>query len=133
MRRHLLLLICVPALVAGCGGAADSSEDFSGEEQKVAQVIEDLQEAAADDAARRACQSLLASEVVQKAPGGDCTKAVEQAFEDADNYDLTVDDVRISGTRATARVKAGRDEDQVETITLVREGNVWKIAQLAGS
>jgi hypothetical protein len=133
MCRHLLLLIFVPALFAGCGAATNSADDFSGEEEKVAQVVEDLQDAAQDDAPRRVCQSLLASEVIQKIPGGDCQKAVAKAFDDADNFDLTVDDVRISGTRATARVKAGRDEDQVETITLVREGTVWKISQLAGS
>ena len=66
-------------------------------------------------------------------PGGDCRAAIAKAFDDADNFELKVDDVRISGTRATARVKAGHDEDQVETITLVREGNVWKISQLAGA
>src|SRR3954454_3373989 len=130
MRRHLLLLMCLPALLAGCGAAANSADDFSGEDQKVAQVIEDLQDAAQDDAPDRVCKTLLATSVVQKIPGGDCRRAIDRAFDDADNFDLSVDDVRISGTTATARVKAGADEDQVENITLVREGNVWKISQL---
>ena len=132
MTRRLPALAAALALLAGCG-STDSTGEFSGDEKDVAQVVEDLQQAANDDDARTVCRSLLSSEAIQRIPGGDCTKAIDQAFEDADNFELTVDDVRVSGTRATAKVKAGRDEDQVETVELVKQGDVWKITRLAGS
>ena len=135
MRTRSLLvpaLITAAALAAGCGSAS-STADFEGEAKDVAQVIEDLQEYAQQDDANEICQNVLDSEVVQRIPGGDCVRTISQAIDDADNYDLTVDSVRVSGTTARARVKAGRDEDQVETIELRKTGDVWKITRLAAA
>jgi len=132
VRRLALSLLAVLALAAaaGCGQAADSAGDFSGEEKKVAQVIEDLQDAATKDEPRRICNALLAPQA--KARVKDCLGAMRQALDDADNYDLTVKDVTIDGATARARVAAGRDEDQMETIELVRVGSDWRISALAG-
>jgi hypothetical protein len=134
--RRLVRTTVVPILallaLAGCGQAADSAGDFKGEEKKVAQVIEDLQEYAQQDDAGEICETILDPDAVQGIPGGDCEKAMKQAIDEADNYDLTVDSVRVSGTTARARVKAGRDEDQVETIELRKRSDLWKITRLAG-
>jgi len=132
VRSRLTIALVLAAALAGCGGTS-ATGDFKGEEKEVAQVIEDLQEYAAKDDANEICESVLDTEVVQRIPGGDCEKTIKQAIDEADNYDLTVDSVRISGTSARARVKAGRDEDQVETIELRKEGDVWKITSLAGA
>ena len=132
MRIRLPIALLVAASLAGCGSSSSSTE-FEGEEKDVAQVIEDLSDYAQRDEANEICQNVLDTEVVQRIPGGDCVKTIEQAIEEADNYDLTVDSVRVSGTTARARVKAGRDEDQVETIELRKNGDVWKITRLAAA
>ena len=132
MRTRLPIALLVAASIAGCGGSSSSGQ-FEGEEKEVAQVIEDLQDYAQRNEANEICQNVLDTEVVQRISGGDCVKTIEQAIDEADNYDLTVDSVRVSGTTARARVKAGRDEDQVETIELRKNGDVWKITRLAAA
>ena len=124
------MLIAVLAL-AGCGESGNSAGDFDGEEKRVAEVVEDLQEAGVEDEPRRICQALLAPQLVRTIRG-DCVEAVDAALKDADTYDLVVKDVRITGTNARARVESGRDGDQTETIELVRVGRDWKISRLGG-
>ncbi len=127
MKRPALLLALLALLAAGCGEAATSAGDFKGEERRVAEVVEDLQKASVDDDTREICRRLLAPDVVK----GDCEKTVDAALKDADTYELDVKDVRITGTNARARVEAGREGDQVETIELVRVGRDWRIARPA--
>ena len=131
----LALLAAVALAVAACGGTADSAQDFEGAEQDVARAIEDLEEAGQEDEPRRICQALLAREVVEniEASGGDCVEAVEKALDQTDTFSLTVESVRVSGTTALARVETGVDEEKLETIELVREGDAWRIAKLPGS
>ena len=132
----LLVVLAALALIAGaCGGTGDSAQDFEGAQQDVAQAIEDLEEAAQEDEPRRICQALLAREVVEniEAAGSDCVEAVETALDQTDTFSLTVESVRVSGTTARARVETGVDEEQIETIELVREGDAWKVSKLPGA
>ena len=134
-RSHAAVTLALAALaLAGCG-ATDSSQDFEGPERDVAQAIEDLEEAGQEDEPRRVCQALLAREVVERieASGGDCTQAIQKALDQTDTFSLTVESVRVTGTTARARVETGVDEEKVETIELVREGNQWKISGLPGA
>jgi hypothetical protein len=56
---------------------------------------------------------------------------VETAVKDADDFDLTVEDVSLAGARATARVKSReRDAERVRTLELVREGGNWRVSGL---
>ena len=127
--RPLLPILVLLALLAGCGASADdSASDFQGAEKEVAQTIEDLEEAATEDEPRRICEALLASEVADGIE--DCPKAVEKAVDEADTFTLTVEDVTVKGTNATARVETGDDEEAIETITLVKESDGWRISAL---
>jgi hypothetical protein len=122
-------------VATGCGGSASSAEDFDGEQQDVAEVVEDLQKAATDDEPRKICTQFLAENLRSQTP--DCPRAVDEALKDADLYELEVTkiepaNITASTRTATATVESGRDGDQVEKITLVREGRAWKISQLAG-
>ena len=125
------LAAAVPVLAA-CGGSSSSTEDFQGTEKQVAQVVEDLSDAGRDKDAKRICERLLAPAVVQqlKATRRDCVAAVDGALDDADNFDLSVTDVTVNGNRASAKVESGGDEDEVETLQLVRVGNGWRLASL---
>lgn len=135
MRASLSLLALLALLAAGCGGATSSAEQFEGEQKAVAETVEDLQQASVDDDAERICTRILARELREAA--GDCPKAIDEALADADTYDLEVTkvepaEITASTRTATATVESGRDGDQVERITLVREGREWRISQLAG-
>jgi hypothetical protein len=127
----LVIALLAGVLLAGCGGApADDTSDFSGAEKEVAGVIEDLQAAADEDAPKRVCDDLLAQALTREL-GDRCPQAMAQAFDDADTSEIAVQDVRISGATARARITVGTEDDE-ELLELVREGDVWRIARFAG-
>jgi hypothetical protein len=125
-------LVLAALALSACGqGQSSSADKFTGEQQRVAQAVEDLQSAGASRDEAELCSRVLAKDLVDRLAAGtrSCTQEVERALGDADEFDLTVQSVQVSGTTATARVKDGRD--RVQTLRLVREGSDWKVAALA--
>ena len=113
--------------LAGCG-AQSATGDFEGEDKRVAQVVVDLQKAAQESDERLICRQLLSTELVRTL--GDCNKTVDGALKVADTPEMTVEEVEVTGTTATAEVQSGRDPDAVRTIQLAKEGDDWKLADL---
>jgi polyhydroxyalkanoate synthesis regulator phasin len=131
MRRTALALILAATATAGCTSSGNADPSFDGEQEAVANVVDDLVEAATDEDGRRVCREILAAPLRDKLGNG-CQNAMEQAFEDADVTQLSVDSVRVSGDTARAQVDAGRDEEKAErrTFEFVREGRDWRISSL---
>jgi hypothetical protein len=123
-------------LLAGCGSAASqpsSVDNFkNGDERAVAQKVEDLEDAGTKREPERICNDILARSLVQElgAAGADCTAEMEKAIEDADNYELDVRDVTISGGTATATVRRG-DDGPTERMEFTREGDDWRATSLS--
>jgi hypothetical protein len=57
---------------------------------------------------------------------------MQKAIEDADDFDLEVRDVSITGETATARVQRGED-GPTETMQFTREGGQWRATALSSS
>ena len=136
MLRTLLALGAIAAVaVAGCASQTtsnDSSGKFRGEQRLVANTIEDFESAASKGDQDQICRDLLARPLVVRYTehGGTCEDAVDGALKDTDSFGLTVESVRITGTDATARVKADRGKNDVlRTINLVKEGPGWRISE----
>jgi hypothetical protein len=137
-RPALLAAVLAGAvLAAACAPSTSSSSNstskFKGEQRQVAQTIEDLESAAKDGNEAKMCNELLARSLTQQlaAHGGSCPTAAKTAVKDADSLGMTVDRVRITDGRATARVTLDRgSKDKVANIQLVREGARWKISAL---
>ncbi len=131
---RLAPVLLVVLFLAGCGAQESSSaEDFEGAQREVAVVLEDLEESARDSDEQRTCR-LLARDLLARLQrsGTPCPRAVQAAFDDADIFDVVVDQVQVSGTTATARVATGTAETApTDTIRLVREGANWRIVALA--
>ena len=130
--RSLAALCLLALAVAGCGAAPrDSAQDFKGEQRTVAAVVERLESAARDDKPDVVCGQLLSAKLLAalRAQGTNCRTGVGDAFRDADSFDITVKDVVIRGTHATAtaRYRHGSD-DETATLELDREGADWKIS-----
>jgi uncharacterized cupredoxin-like copper-binding protein len=132
-------LVAVPlvlaALASGCAGSASSAGDFQGEEKKVAELVEKLQTAGETGDAGTICDEVLAKELreqIQEA-GSTCEQELDKAIDDADDFELEVEDVTIDGDQATAKVK-GRDrgKDRVRDFEFVREGADWRATSLGG-
>ena len=127
--------LCVLALaLAACGAAPrDSAKEFNGAERDVAATIEDLETAARDDDAERVCTKLFSDRLLAtlKEQGTNCPTAVEEAFNDADSLDLTVDDVSISGATARTEVTSGQgSKKKTDTLELEKDGAGWRISSL---
>ena len=120
--------------LAGCGAQADqsSAEKFKGEEQAVAQKVEDLQDAGEGRKAEDICSDILAASLVQQleAAGVKCADEMEKAIDDADDYDLEVQDVNVSGSTATAEVRRGDDGPTV-TMEFTKENGQWRATSLS--
>lgn len=131
MRRTALALILAAATTAGCTSSGDADPTFDGEQEAVANVVDDLTDAAADEDGRRVCRQLFAASLRDKLGNG-CAAAIEQAFQDADVTEMTVESVRVSGDTARAQVDSGRDDEKRErkTLQFVREGRDWRISSL---
>jgi hypothetical protein len=138
-RALVAVWLVLAASLAGCTASrsnTDSSSDFKGANALVASTIEDLESAASKGDEGEICGQLLAARLVDRlsARGKDCGTVVQDALDDTDTSNLTVESVRITGDSAVARVKAETgDRDRIETVGLVRERNRWKIARLPGA
>ena len=136
MKRLVLPLIAALAL-AGCGAQAEqssSAERFKGDERAVAQKVEDLQEAGESRKPEDICSEILSNALVQQleAAGVDCADEMEKAIDDADDYDLDVQKVTISGSTATVSVRRG-DDGPTETMEFTKENGQWRATALSGS
>ena len=134
MRRAFLAAPVVALLVSGCGAAQETSEGKfkAGDQQQVAKVVDELSSAAARGNTEKICNDILARSLVQEleAAGADCTAEMEKAIEDADNYELDVRDVTISGGTATATVRRG-DDGPTDRMEFTREGDDWRATSLS--
>jgi hypothetical protein len=132
MRALLAIPLAVAVIASGCA-TTSSSGDFDGEEKKVADVVEKLQTAGKSGDAKQICDEVLAKALRDEiqAAGSNCEQEVDKALTDADDFDLEVQDVTVTGTEATAQVK-GRDRgtDRVLELRFVREGADWRATAL---
>jgi hypothetical protein len=133
MKRSAALLAALA--LAGCGAEAEPSsvEKFQGEERAVAQKVEDLQEAGEGRNPEDICSDILASSLVQQLEAANvkCADEMEKAIDDADDYDLQVQDVAVSGSTATAQVRRG-DDGPTETMEFTKENGQWRATSLSG-
>ena len=133
--RPVLVLCALAVALTACGAAPrDSAKEFKGAERGVAATVEDLEAAARDNDPDAVCSKLLAERLLAtlRQQGTRCSTAVKQAFQDADSFDLTVDDVSIRGNRASAKVISGTgSKEKTDTLQLEKAGAGWRISSLS--
>jgi hypothetical protein len=134
MRRRLLPLpLLLAALVAGCGGSTSSSPDFEGEEKAVADQVEKIQSAGESRDAKQLCDDVLAVELRDAiaAAGSSCEVELDKAIRDADDFNLDVEDVTVTGDTAVAKVKTGSGDDaDTRDFEFEKEGDAWRATSL---
>ena len=136
MKRLAVPIVIAAVALAGCGAQADqtsSADKFQGEERAVAQKIEDLQEAGESRKPEDICSQILSRTLVSQleAAGADCASEMEKAIDDADDYDLDVQEVTVTGSNATASVRRGED-GPTETMEFTKENGEWRATALSG-
>src|SRR3954452_1647426 len=135
MARIALIAAVLALGLSACGAATTprSSDKFSGDQGKIAQLVDDLAKAGSQGDARKICSEILAKQLVDelKSAGGDCVTEMDRAIKDASDYDLRVDSVKINGTTATAKVRQG-EGGKVTTFAFVKENGGWRASALGG-
>jgi hypothetical protein len=133
MRRASLVLALLVLPLAGCTAAQTSKSKFKGEAGKVAAVVDDLAQAGRTGNAKKICSDILARQLVAelKSAGGDCESEMKAAIQDASDYDLKVDSVKVTGGSATAKVRQGT-KGRVATFSFIKEKGDWRASALGG-
>jgi outer membrane murein-binding lipoprotein Lpp len=131
---RLTVVLVVTLALAGCGAQAQTSsvDKFQGADREVAQQVEDLESDGKRGKAEDICSDILAKSLVDElnTAGTDCTTEMKKAIEDADDFDLEVLDVKVTGDEATATVRRG-DDGPTETMAFTREGSSWRATALS--
>jgi hypothetical protein len=133
--RRTDAFITVPLLalaLAGCAASEQSSsKDFKGQEKAVADVVGDLKAAGQRKDAQKLCSEVLSSKLVEqlKSGGTNCVDEMDKAITDADDYNLSVQDVTVSGSTATAKVENGKD-GPTATLEFAKERDGWRVSSL---
>jgi hypothetical protein len=132
--KRLAIVLGVLAL-AGCGQQPDesSADKFQGEDRAVAQKVDELQDAGDGRDPEKICSEILAPSLVSQleAAGVDCVDEMEKAIDDAEDYDLDVVSVSVTGSTATAEVRRGED-GPTETMEFAKENGQWRATSLSG-
>jgi hypothetical protein len=134
MRRlSLLLPIALAALAAGCGASPSSSGEFEGQEKAVADQVEKIQSAGEARDAKQLCDDVLATslrDAIANA-GSSCEVELDKAIRDADDFNLDVEDVTVTGDTAVAKVKTGSGDDaETRDFEFEKEGDSWRATSL---
>jgi hypothetical protein len=128
--RRLLAAACAAAAFAGCGSGPS-------DEEQVRDVLADFGRATASKDYDALCNRLLAPSLIEdvKEIGLPCEIALQNALGDVRNPRLTVGQVRVSGTKASADVRSAAEgqEPSKDIVQLVKIDGGWRIAQLAGA
>jgi len=117
--------------VAGCSATGSSSSSssakFTGAQGDVAKVVSNLQQDGQKKDANGICTQILSRKLVDalSQAGTTCAVEMKKAIQDADDFDLTVQKVTVSGTNATALVQRGKN-GPTATFRFVRENGAWK-------
>jgi hypothetical protein len=123
--------------IAGCGsgdsgGSTESAKRFSGEKQKVAQVVEDFESGIHEGDAKQICDEVFS----KRDRPGNCESDVKSFTADAENrdVDLEVTSVTLHGDSARARVRISGVPTGRRTVTypLAKEQGEWRIAAVQG-
>jgi hypothetical protein len=132
MRRTVLAVVALALALSACGAAPPSQESkYTGDQAQVAKLVDELADAGRRGNAQKICTEILAKQLVDelKSAGGDCVSEMKRAITDASDYDLQVDDVKVTGTTATARVRQGTSK-KVATFAFVKEKGGWRASAL---
>lgn len=142
MRLVAILPLFIPAAaalaIAGCGGS-DNSTDYTGAKKDVAEAIDDISTHGRKLEARKICDGFFTTELKAKLTaeakksgrGTDCADQLKDSLRDSDVFEMDIQSIGITGSRATVKVKikTSADPDPVGTLALVNQRG-WRISKL---
>ena len=132
MRIASLGAVLATMFAAGCGGDDEetNADRFDGDEANVAAVVDEFAEGGREGDGERVCGEIFSEELaksVERASKQSCAAEVEENLPE-DEYELTVDDIRIEGDAATATVT---DQDENRSVLyMAKDGDEWRVMRV---
>ena len=119
----------VAVIVIAIATDETNAERFPGAEEKpVAQVVDDVETRLRDDDVDFVCSDLFTPSLSQRIQlGGGKSCAAVLSEDEGFQVELEAQSIDVTGTRATARVKEGDDE---QTWRFVRVADEWRVDDL---
>jgi hypothetical protein len=118
-------------VLGGCTGGGGESGDFQGDEQRVAEAVDDLQAAVSrQDNAGDVCRDMLSRDLAARlnSDATRCEQEIRLAVADADLFRMQIVDIEVEGTSARARVRTSvGDQTTPATLELVEERGNWRL------
>jgi hypothetical protein len=131
MAPRLPAAAALAALALSAGGCGESDD------QRVRDTLQRFGTATATKDYRALCRDLLARRLVARlrAVGLPCEQALSRALGPVDRPSLKVQEVKVSGNTALARITttARGQRPSRDTIRLVEQDGSWRIAALSGN
>jgi hypothetical protein len=126
------------AALGACGDEQQpeggNAKRYSGEQKRVAEVVDELQAASRDGDAARICDELftdkLAGVISVRASGKPCEEPVRKQ-QLAENASIRVLAIRLHGAAASAHVR--EQNGNRTTLELVKQGGDWRIDSIAAT
>jgi copper chaperone CopZ len=133
--KRASLQSCAVLLVIGLSACATtvSTSGYKGEAKEVAQTVKDLQSDVTAGEEKKVCNNDLAAPIVKSLSSfkGGCQQAIKNQLAEIASFELDVQSIQVTvpGHAATVKVKSKYSgKSRVSTLSLVKEGNRWKIA-----
>src|SRR4051812_26319703 len=131
-RTALAVVLVLASTLSACGTVPRQDTKFKNSDQaQIAKLVDDLADAGRRGNAKKICTEILAKQLVDelKTAGGNCVDEMDRAINDASDYDLQVDNVKVTGTTATAQVRQGKTK-KVATFAFIKEKGGWRASAL---
>ena len=129
VRRATTLAMVLAALAgAGCGPLGGKSDS-----DQVDDAVNKLIEARNQGDFVKVCSLIAAPQLAKfKQAGTTCERALPKLARKGTTTSINIDQVRVSGDRATVDATVGQNggAGNAQTILLVKEGSDWKVSQV---
>ena len=127
--------MCLAVALGGCSltpTSSSSSTGFTGAKANVATALNLLASDASSANGADICKNVLASSVRDKLNQiGSCTTIVTNQLKTSDDYTLTVESIKVSGSTATAQVQTVHNGKKViSTVSLLKQSGGWRLASI---
>jgi len=127
--------VCLAVALGGCSltpTSSSSSTGFTGAKANVATALNLLASDASSANGADICKNVLASSVRDKLNQiGSCTTIITNQLKTSDDYTLTVESIKVSGSTATAQVQTVHNGKKViSTVSLLKQSGGWRLASI---
>ena len=126
---------CLAVALGGCSltpTSSSSAGSFTGTKANIATALNLLASDGSSANGADICKNVLEFSVRNKQNKiGTCATIIDNQLKTSDDFTLTVEAIKVTGSTATAQVKVVRNDKKViQTVSLVKQGGGWRVSSI---